>query len=282
MKSIRNWFQAACVRYEWLKLLYAMVKRFNWVRVPEMAASLTYTTLLALVPLLTIVLVILSALPFFGNVSDAFMHFVHEVIVPQSAASISVYLDDFHQHAGKLTTISLVAMMLTSLMMVHTLDTVFNRIWQVRKQRSLWIRLPIYVLLLILAPVLIGVSITVSVYFLQLKLLHQVPIFEGSQKWAFSFIIDTLLFYFTFRLVPNCFVPFKIALLGALLTSLFLELTKTGFTWYMQHLSHFELVYGAFAVIPIFLLWIHALWLIVLSGAVFTACLSEWTLSHRV
>lgn len=277
MKKIHHWFQAACLRRTWLRLMLAMITRFSSVRVPEMAANLTYTTLLALVPLLTIMLVMLTALPIFGDVSEAFMRFVHETIVPQSAASISAYLNDFHQHAGKLTSISLIAMTATSLMLVHTLDTTFNRIWQVRQQKPLWLRIPIYFILLILAPLFIGASITASAYFLHLKLLHQVPLFAGSLKWGIQFLIDTLLFYLTFRLVPNCFVASKIALLGALLTSLFLELAKTGFGWYVQHLGNFELIYGAFAVIPIFLLWLHALWLIILSGAVFTASLSEWS-----
>lgn len=277
MRTLHHWFQAACTRYAYLDFLRFMAQRCALVRVGEIAASLTYTTLLALVPLLTIMLVVLSAFPIFGDVSDAFMRFVHEIIVPQSAASIATYLHDFHQHTKKLTSLGLAVMAVSALLLIYTLDVTFNRIWQVKQEKPLWLRVLIYCLLLVLTPLFVSASITASAYFFHLNMLNQLPQFSGSLKSLIQFVLDVVLFYLTFQIVPNCFVPGKIALLGAVLTSVFLELTKAIFAWYVRHLGNFELIYGAFGVIPIFLLWLHALWMIVLIGAVFTASLSDWT-----
>lgn len=253
-----------------------VVNRFLDIRVPQIAGSLTYTTLLALVPLLTVMLVLITAFPVFGNISDAFMDFIHSTIVPSGASAVAEYLHDFKNHAGRLTSIGIIMMVVTSMMLVQTIDETFNRIWQVRRQRSIWVRLPIYWVLLTIGPLVVGLSITISAYFMRLQMLNQLPFFAGSLKMVGQILFDTLIFCGIFRFVPNRYVSLKHALLGGFVTGLFLELTKAGFGLYIQNFNSYELIYGAFAAIPVFLIWLQLLWMIVLSGAVFTSSLSYW------
>lgn len=254
-----------------------VVQRFLDNGIPQIAGSLTYTTLLALVPLLTVMLVVITAFPVFGNISDAFMDFVHATIVPSGANTIAEYLNDFKNHAGKLTSIGIIMMVVTSMMLVQTIDETFNRIWQVRRQRSLWVRLPIYWVLLTIGPLVVGLSISISAYFMRLEILNQqLPIFSGSLKFLGQVVFSTILFCGIFRFVPNRYVSMKHALIGGFLTGLFLELAKAGFGLYVRNFNSYALIYGAFAAIPVFLVWLQIVWMIVLTGAVFTSSLSYW------
>lgn len=253
-----------------------VVQRFLDNSIPQVAGSLTHTTLLALVPLLTVMLVVITAFPMFGDLSAAFMDFIRSILVPSGASVISEYLNDFKNHAGKLTSIGIIMMVITSMMLVQTIDETFNRIWQVRRQRSLWVRLPMYWVLLTLGPLVAGFSITLSAYFMQLEKFHQLPYFAGSLKIIGQITFDTLLFSSIFRFVPNRYVAMKHALIGGFITSILLELAKTGFGLYIKNFNNYELIYGAFAAIPVFLIWLQMLWMIILSGAVFTYCLSYW------
>ncbi|XXQ68382.1 YihY family inner membrane protein [Neisseriaceae bacterium B1] len=253
-----------------------VVQRFLDNGIPQIAGSLTYTTLLALVPLLTVMLVIITAFPMFGDLSDAFMNFVRSTIVPSGASTIAEYLNDFKDHAGKLTSIGIIMMVVTSMMLVQTIDETFNRIWQVRRQRSLWVRLPMYWVLLTIGPLVVGLSITVSAYFMRLEMLNQLPYFAGSLKFIGQVIFNTILFCGIFRFVPNRYVSMKHALVGGFITGLLIELAKAGFGLYIKNFNSYELIYGAFAAIPVFLVWLQILWMIVLSGAVFTSSLSYW------
>lgn len=250
--------------------------RFLEVRVPQVAGSLTHTTLLALVPLLTVMLVVITAFPVFGNISDAFMGFIRSTIVPSGASTVAEYLDDFKEQAGKLTSIGIMMMVVTSLMLVQTIDETFNNIWQVKRQRSLWVRLPIYWGLLTVGPLVVGLSISVSAYFMRLEMLNQLPLFAGSLKRVGQIAVDTILFAGVFRFVPNRYVPIKHAFIGGLVTGILLELIKAGFGLYIRSFNSYQLIYGAFAAIPVFLVWLQLLWMIVLSGAVLTASLSYW------
>ena len=252
-------------------------RRFDDTGITQAAGSLTFTTLLALVPVLTILLVIVTAFPIFDPVVDTFLAFVNSIIVPSGATAVSEYLDTFKLQAGKLTTIGIIAMLITALLLVQTIDQVFNRIWVVRQQRSWWIRLPAYLILLIFLPLIAGVSLSISSWLMPVdKLGNTYPLFSGSLKSAWQIALDTLALALLYRTVPNCHVPLRHAFLGAMFTAFLLELAKWGFGVYLRHFNSYELVYGAFAVIPVFLVWLHLLWTIVLVGALLTACSNYW------
>ncbi|ULJ68903.1 YihY family inner membrane protein [Wielerella bovis] len=252
-------------------------RRFDETGITQAAGSLTFTTLLALVPVLAIMLVVVTAFPMFDDLVTAFLNFVNSIIVPSGATAVSDYLETFKLQAGKLTTIGIIAMLITVLMLIQTIEQIFNRIWAVRQQRSWWIRLPAYIALLILVPLGTGISLTLSAIILPFdSLAREYPLFSGSLKSAWQIALDTLALALLYRTVPNSHVPLRHAFSGALLTAICLEGAKWGFGVYLRHFNSYELVYGAFAVVPVFLIWLHLLWTIVLTGALLTACSNYW------
>jgi UPF0761 membrane protein ASA_4118 len=255
-------------------------RRFQKVRLMQVASSLTFTTLLALVPLLTVTLVVLTALPDFSGFQAALNSFITSLIVPSGAAAVADYLQGFREQAGQLTAVGVAFMAFSSLLLVQTIDETFNRIWNIQKPRPLLIALPIYVLLLTFGPVLVAVSLSASAYVFSPEYLDaHLPWLAGSLKQLGAsqipgrFLLDTLTLWLLYRVVPNCLVPAANALIGAALTAALLEAAKWGFAFYIANFNSYRLIYGAFSVVPVFLVWLHLLWLIVLFGALITACL---------
>lgn len=254
-----------------------IIQRFNEAQISRISGSLTFTTLLALVPLLTVALAILSALPAFESISLAFTEFVHSVIVPSGASVVSSYLEEFKNQAGKLTTIGIVMMIVTSLMLLQTIEQTFNRIWYVRRYRSLWIKLPTYWALLTLGPILVSLSLSASSYFFNhSQFLFHYPLLAESLELLWRLALDALGLFLLYKLVPHRLVSSKHALIGSIITACLLEGTKSLFAIYIANFNSYQLIYGAFAAIPVFLLWLYLLWSIILIGALITANLSYW------
>ncbi|MDK4679628.1 YihY family inner membrane protein [Kingella negevensis] len=254
-------------------------RRFDDMGILTISGSLTFTTLLAIVPVLAVTLVVVTMFPQFSNMVDTFMLFLNSIIVPSGAAKMLDYLNEFKLQAGKLTTVGLLAMGVTSLMLVQTIEQTFNRIWSVRTQRSWWLRVPMYAVLLVFVPLLAGASISLSDAVLSFgdKHLHlDSPMLSGSLKTLWKVILDALALALLYRTVPNCHVPLRHATGCALLTAICLEGAKWAFSLYLQRFNSYELVYGAFAVFPVFLVWLHLLWTIILTGALLTACCNYW------
>ena len=258
-------------------------RRFHEVRLAQAASSLTFTTLLALVPLLAVILAVLAQLPVFRSIADILVQFVNSTIVPRSAAAVVGYLDRFKQQAAGLTAVGTGAMAVTSLLLIQTIDNTFNLIWRIRTTRPWWIRLPVYTALLLFAPPLAGISLSATAYLFDPALIERwLPGFSGSLKalgvseTLARFLFDSSVLWLLYRIVPNCHVPARHAAAGAFATALLLEAAKWGFACYLARFDSYRLIYGAFGAVPAFLVWLHLLWLIILSGALFTACLSYW------
>lgn len=242
-------------------------RRWNDVQVWQVAGSLTFTTLLALVPLLTIMLVLMSAFPILGDIERDFMDFVQSVIVPSGASVVADYLAQFKQHAKSLTTMGILMMLVTSLLLIQTIDQTFNRIWRVKKRRVVWLQFPVYWALLTFVPVIFGLGMSIV----------GGGGFSAGLKSLTSILLSILVFYILYGIVPNRFVPHRHALIGAILTTILLKCLKFGFDIYIRDFNSYQLIYGAFSAIPVFLLWLHLLWGLILTGAVWTACLSYWS-----
>ncbi|MDO4642061.1 MAG: YihY family inner membrane protein [Neisseria sp.] len=251
--------------------------RFNEVRVPQIAASLTFTSLLALVPVLTVALVIISAFPMFSDVSAAFVRFVNMTIVPDGAGIVFDYLNEFKDKASNLTAIGIIMLGVTSLLLIQTIDQTFNRIWQVKTQRPLWMQFLVYWALLTLGPLIAGIGLSAwGLLFRSGKIAETFPLLSGLLLALNSLFFSTISLYLLYRLVPNRFVPSKHAFIGATITAILLEILRWGFRLYISRFNSYQLIYGAFAAIPVFLVWLHALWMVVISGAVLTSALSYW------
>ncbi|HFA1041867.1 TPA: YihY family inner membrane protein [Neisseria gonorrhoeae] len=254
-----------------------VIRRFSEERVPQAAASMTFTTLLALVPVLTVIVAVASIFPVFDRWSDSFVSFVNQTIVPQGADMVFDYIDAFRDQANRLTAIGSVMLVVTSLMLIRTIDNAFNRIWRVNTQRPWMMQFLVYWALLTFGPLSLGVGISFMVGSVQDSVLS-----SGAQQWADALktaarlAFMTVLLWGLYRFVPNRFVPARQAFVGALITAFCLETARFLFTWYMGNFDGYRSIYGAFAAVPFFLLWLNLLWTLVLGGAVLTSSLSYW------
>lgn len=240
----------------------------------ETAASLTFTSLLAVVPLFTIALTLVSAFPMFGINVSRFRGFILTNLVPDAAGKVvGVYMRQFADNADNLTTMGMIGLVATALLMMFTIEKTFNTIWRVKRPRKLLSRTLTYWATLTLAPLLIGLSLSATSWISQNALVtgFNFPLLKMS-SWALIFITLSLL-YLT---LPNCFVPRAHALTAALIASAGLELMKILFALYIKQFTTYNLVYGTFASFPIFLIWLYLCWVLILAGAVLSATMSYW------
>lgn len=261
-----------------LELLQRVGHRFQADRGLQIASSLTFTTLLALVPIITITLTVISAFPVFGEMSGAMRAFVLQNLLPQSAEAIARYAQQFTANAARLTAVGIALLSLTAILLLVTIERAFNDIWRVRRPRPLMQRMVVYWTLLTVGPVLVGASLMLtsrlvaqSVQFVAgipgaaVLLLMLVPFLLTSGALA--------LLYFT---MPNRRVAARDAFVGGFAAGLAFEVMKRGFTLYITGFPTYKLVYGAFATVPVFLLWVYVSWLVVVFGAMVVAVLPEW------
>ena len=268
-------WQGVCASRGWGFALF-LWQRFHEVRVPQVSASLTFTTLLALVPILTVTLVVVSAFPMFAEFSESVVRFIHTMIVPQGADTILSYLATFKAQASNLTAIGIIFLGITSLLLVQTIDQTFNRIWHVKTQRPFWMQFLLYWALLTFGPLAFGAALSVWGLLLKQSHLEEIPWLSAVVQISSSILLNTAMLWLLYRLVPNRYVPTLHALIGASITAILLELARRGFAYYVSSFNSYQLIYGAFAAIPVFLIWLNLLWMLLLTGAVITAALSYW------
>ena len=259
-------------------LVRIFCRRFIEDRCIQIASSLTFTTLLALVPIITVALTVVSAFPVFESWIHHLQRFLVNNIVPQSLASITTYAAQFSENASQLTAMGITFVALTAVMLMVTIDTAFNHIWRASRPRNLLQRILVYWMVLTVGPLFVGASLSLTSYMIRLSLgLIDNPPGVGLLMFRFTSLALTAvalaLLYWT---VPNRRVLKRDALVGGLSAGICLEAMKQGFSFYVAHFASYELVYGAFAAIPVFLLWIYLSWLIVIGGAVLAALLPEW------
>ena len=263
------------LRAAW-EFIVALVTRFREERVTQTAGSLTYTTLLSLVPLFTVALAVSTAFPVFNEWIGALQLFILENVLPDTPAvnTLIEQINSFSENAARLTAIGVAGFVVTSVMLILTIDNALNRIFRVQRRRSVVQNIFIYWGVITLGPLFIGGSIS-STYF---------ALREAAGVSPFSFLADALVGVVPFILtcaalmllygvVPARRVDWRHAVLGGLLAGIGFEIAKRGFAIYLTRVPTYTLIYGAFATIPIFLIWLYLSWVVVLTGAVFTAVL---------
>jgi membrane protein len=238
------------------------------------ASSLTFTTGLAIVPLLAVGLSLFTAFPLFHVFSDALQAFLVNNLMPSDISdSIMQYLNEFALQASKLTAIGGLFLLLTSLLLVMAIDSALNKIWHVNRARPLAQRMIIYWAVISLGPILIGASLWTSAYFAHKSagLLADMPdIVEFSLK-CLPVVMTSLGFTLLFIIVPNRSVEVRDALVGGASTAVVLEVIKLALTYYVSQFSTYKVIYGAFSTVPVFLIWLYASWVAVLLGAMIAA-----------
>ena len=246
-------------RTRWLRLfLRYLGRRFESDQCLRTAAALAYTSLLALVPLFTVLFVSLAAFPAFQDWREALETFIFHNFVPALGMQVRSYLVEFSDKARGLQALGVTVLLLTVLTMLSTIESTFNVIWGVRRKRTLMVRFLVYWSVLTLGPVLIGSGMVITSYVISLPLLagHMVGI--GTQLLSLlPLVATTLAFVLFFKLIPYRPVPIRHALIGGVVASVLFELAKHAFALFVTRFPSQEAIYGAFATVPIFLTWIY-------------------------
>ena len=255
------------------------------------SGALSYTTLVSLVPLAVIAFGTLSAFPIFAKVHDQLLALAFQNLVPSIGEQAAWWFRTFAESAAQTTAIGVAGIAATGVLLLVTVEDQLNLIWRVTSPRPWVQRILAYWTLITLGPLLIGISLSLSTYFEIAA--RQVGIAEQAVAWFASswlhglarvvpalleFIALTLLYC----LIPNCAVRWRDGALGAAIATLAIEILKVGFSIYISASSFYQTVYGALAIIPIFLLWMYISWMAVLLGAVITAALPNWRIDERV
>jgi membrane protein len=236
------------------------------------AGALCYTTILAIVPLLAVILGVVGSFPLADDLSGKMQDFVFSNFVPAAGATVQQYIEQFVGNTSTLTGAGSLFLVITSLLLMQSIETNMNRIWQVRSKRSISNRLVMYWSVLTLGPIMMGGSIVLSSY------LSILPFSQagGLLLKLTPFLVALLAFTLLYTVVPNRRVRPRYALIGALGATVLFELAKSGFVWYVTTFPTYTKLYGTLAAIPIFLVWIYVAWLITLLGAVVAAALSTF------
>ena len=253
--------------------------RFKQDRCVQIASSLTFTTLLSLVPLITIALTMFSAFPVFEDFSSQIKTYLLNNLMPDMAGKIiTQYMQQFTESATRLTAVGIIFLTVTAMSMMLTIDQAFNTIWRVARPRPLFKRLIVYWAVLTLAPLLIGASLSLTSWLIGFSMGYakHIPFFGVGVLKILPVLFTTLAFALLFKLVPNRYVPLSHAIAGAFVAALIFETMNRTFGYYISNFPTYKLVYGAFATVPVFLMWIYLSWLAILCGAIIAASLSHW------
>ncbi len=268
---------AARAREAWRRIEY-FIYRFTADRCSENAAALTYMSLFALVPLLTVLYTMASAIPTFQGAEAQLQQLLFEHLLPESGSEIEGYLNDFSQQAKNLTGPGIAFLVVTAVLMLRNVEKAFNLIWRARQNRGPLSSFMLYWAVLTLGPITIGLALGVGAYITSIAdtlQAYDIIGIRGLLLQATPLLLSTLGFSLVYAAVPNCSVPLTHALVGGTVAALAFNTARALFTDLVVS-SSITFIYGAFAAVPLFLLWIYISWNIVLIGAILVHSLSAY------
>jgi membrane protein len=255
-------------------LTWYVLCRFNKDGCLSSAAALSYTTLLAMVPLLALALGILTGFPGFEDVHVRIQSFVLRNLVPQAGQAVTSALTSFIENAGRATGVGIIGLAFTSIMLFATINSAFNQIWRVERERPILWRVVVYWAIISLGPMLFGAALSLSG-----TIFGEITGARGMRKlisWLLPLVIEIVAFSLLYAITPNRPVRWRHAWLAGLVAALLFELLKAGYGSYLRQFPTYQSIYGALSAIPIFLLWMYLCWAVTLFGAEVAAALPEW------
>jgi membrane protein len=261
-------------RWPWLDTAKTLRERFREDRLGLTASSLTFTTLIALVPLVTVMLAVFSAFPMFASFQTALEKYFLQALVPDGIARpVLSALTQFAAKAARLGGVGLGILVVTALALMLTIDRALNAIWRVRRPRPIAQRVLVYWGGLTLGPLLLGISLSMTSWVLTASqgIVGALPGGVAMLLNLVEFALLALGMAALYHYVPHTHVRWRHALAGGVFVAIGIEVAKRLLAWYVGTMPTISAVYGAFAAVPILLLWIYVGWLIVLWGAVIAA-----------
>ncbi|HVV67465.1 MAG TPA: YihY family inner membrane protein [Gammaproteobacteria bacterium] len=247
------------------------------------ASALAYSTLLTLVPLLSVALFLLTLFPIFNKIRDLTGAYLAENFLPASSGAIQNYLHNFIMQAVNLPLTSIMFLAVFVILLVITIDGVMNDIWETERHKKKLIAFVLRWLVITVTPFIIGISVFLSSYLFSanwfLEITNRLGI-KIPQLFIVSLTIDTVVFGIFYIIVPKHRILWRDGFAGGFLTAVLFGCAKGAFGFYIEHFSNYSVIYGAIAIVPIFLIWLYIYWLIILYGALFVYERYKWRLNN--
>jgi membrane protein len=249
-------------------------QRARQERLPQLAGSLTFTTVLSIVPLLAVSFALITRFPLFRRVHEALQQHLLQALLPADISrTVLRHLAQFAANAGGLTLVGLLFVLAAAMALLLTVENALNRIWQVKKARPFLKRVGVYLALLAVGPLALGASLWATSYLVSasLGMIGKLPPWGTFLLNMGPVLLGTLALTLLFYYLPNTHVRRRDAIVGGFLGSVALELGKRGFAYYLLSVPTYKTIYGGFAVVPVFLLWVYFSWLVTLGAALVAA-----------
>lgn len=246
------------------------------------AASLAYTTLLSLVPLFAVAFYVLTVIPPFKTLNIIIQNFILSNFVADSAQIVQQYFQQFVAQTWDLSIVSFSFLLISAVLLVFTMEKHFNAIWEVKQHRNGFWAFFLYIGIIAIVPLLIGTGIIATSTLTSLPFLSNI-LAQHNFILYLPYLATFIALAFLYLLLPNCKVPYSAAFIATLSATFLFELAKQGFTIYIIKLANYKIIYGALAVIPIFLIWLYISWVIILFGVVTSYVISNYKkeIKHR-
>jgi len=274
---------AGALARAWTFVFHGVVARLKAAEMGRTAAALSFTSVLGLVPLATVAFVYIARYPLFQQWLDALEGFLLRHLLPGSGSLVRGYLRGFIAQAANLQGVGLALVVVTAVLLVATIEREINAIWGLAGRRPLLQRLVVFALGMTVGPLLLGAAVYSTAWVVDASV-TQLPITERALPYVappLSIAIAALAFTLLYVLMPARRVPLAPAVIGGVFAALAFEVAKRLFGLYIARFPTYQVVYGALAVLPLFLLWVYVSWVIVLVGAAVTATLTEGPLRRR-
>lgn len=249
-------------------------------RVIEVAGSLAFSSLLAMVPLLAVALALFTAFPIFSEFEIALRNYLVDQLMPESFSStVMGYLNTFALQSSKLSLVGGGFLIITALLIIFSVESALNQLWHVEENRGMAQRLMIFWAFITLGPLAAGAGLWTSAYIAHesLGLAPTLSLQAHYLTSALNIFLSTLACSWLFMVVPNCKVLWRHAVIGGITTGFALEIIRLGLAYYLKQFPTYAIIYGTFSVLPAFLIWIYLSWLSFLSGATIAAALGRQT-----
>jgi len=259
-------------------LLRRVIRRLGGVGWTRAAGSLAFTTILGIVPLATVAFVFVAQFPIFQDFLRVLENYLLRYTLPETASTlVRTYVVGLASEAASLKGMWILFVIVTAVLVVDSVESEINEIWRINKKRPILRRVLVYTAGVTAGPVLVGAAI-VSIRWIIALSVSAVAL-NKSDIAAFAHIMTFLLavaaFTLLYVLAPARKVLWRHGLIGGLLAAAAFEITRAVFTWYVANSPTYEILYGALAAVPIFMLWVFVFWMIVLAGAAVTASIAE-------
>lgn len=254
----------------WFRYLRLLIGHFIDDNCTQKAASLTYTTLLSIVPMLAILLVIFSSVPALEGIREQVQHAIYQNLLPSFNNQVKEHIDVFAKNSAKMTLVGVSVLLFTTVMTLITIETAFNDIWRAKHQSTNWHSILRSIITIVATPIVLTIAFIASSVIKSLDKLsrHLLGVGVDWSIWAMglSFLSTMAGFILLYWFIPKTKVPLKNAAIAGITIAILFECVKNFFGWAVTNFTSYEAIYGAFAVFPIFLLWIYVAWNLILLG----------------